>query len=504
MSTLQTLEASAPIGLAFVDQDFRFVHANEMLASFSHSTVSELVGRTVEQVVPDIWSQVEPIYRRVLMYGESVQNIEVTSESITEPGRRQSWLANYYPVKLLDETIGVGMVVIDVTERRHADQVRAVAMRQLAEGVYTVDSLGCLTSMNEAAARMLGWSESELMNRRMRDFVLVGDEGGSGVTRGDRELLRVRHEGVSVRLESHAYRTKDGSILPVSVSASPLIIGDLVEGVVVFRDITEEKSERIRIKRELDALTWVGRIREALDEDRMVLHTQPIVPLFDGRPSEELLIRMTGRDNELILPGSFLPVAEKYGLITEIDQWVLKQAINRAAQGIHVGANVSAESIVSFDLLSLIAHELKTTGADPGNLVFEITETALVGPWREGRGVRRSRCRDRMPRCAGRLRHRLRRIHLPQAASDRLPEDRHRVRPGPRHQTRPTARRRGDREARSGVRLQDDGRRRGGPADAGVLLHELEVDYRPGLPARAPWTDLTFAVPRTTLMPMAM
>ena len=46
----------------------------------------------------------------------------------------------------------------------------------------------------------------------------------------------------------------------------------------MFRDITEEKSERLRMARELDALTWVGRIREALDENRFVLYAQPIVP----------------------------------------------------------------------------------------------------------------------------------------------------------------------------------------------------------------------------------
>ena len=121
----------------------------------------------------------------------------------------------------------------------------------------------------------------------------------------------------------------------------------------------------------------------------MVLYSQPIVPLGDGHPSEELLIRMTGRDLELILPGSFLPVAEKYGLITEIDQWVLRQAVKRAALGLHVGVNVSAESIVSLDLVSFIAHELDTTGADPSNLVFEITETALMRDIEKGEAFAR-------------------------------------------------------------------------------------------------------------------
>jgi EAL domain-containing protein (putative c-di-GMP-specific phosphodiesterase class I) len=143
------------------------------------------------------------------------------------------------------------------------------------------------------------------------------------------------------------------------------------------------------VQRELTALTWVGRIREALDEDRLVLYSQPIVPLRGGRPSEELLIRMEGRNGELIAPDAFLGVAEKYGLITEIDQWVVRQAVALAATGRHVGANLSAESIVSIDLLTLIEHELQQTGADPSNLVFEITETSLMRDIEKGHAFAR-------------------------------------------------------------------------------------------------------------------
>ena len=103
-----------------------------------------------------------------------------------------------------------------------------------------------------------------------------------------------------------------------------------------------------------------------------------MVPLAGGQPHEELLLRMMGRNGEYIAPGAFLPVAEKYGLITEIDQWVIKQAISRAAAGHHVGVNLSAESIVALDLVRLIEHEIQLTGANASNIAFEITETALM------------------------------------------------------------------------------------------------------------------------------
>jgi EAL domain-containing protein (putative c-di-GMP-specific phosphodiesterase class I) len=123
----------------------------------------------------------------------------------------------------------------------------------------------------------------------------------------------------------------------------------------------------------------VGRVREALDEGRFVLYSQPIVPLNGGTGSEELLLRMLGRDGEIIPPGTFLPVAEKYGLVGEIDRWVVGQAARLATSGRRVEANLSAQSIGNLDLLSLIAREMSEAGTDPSDLVFEITETALMG-----------------------------------------------------------------------------------------------------------------------------
>jgi EAL domain-containing protein (putative c-di-GMP-specific phosphodiesterase class I) len=87
---------------------------------------------------------------------------------------------------------------------------------------------------------------------------------------------------------------------------------------------------------------------------------------------------MVGRDGQLIAPGAFLGVAERYGLITEIDRWVVRKGARLAAQGHHVSVNLSAESVVTSGMLALIDHEIDDAAADPSNLVFEITETALM------------------------------------------------------------------------------------------------------------------------------
>ncbi len=369
LSTLETLQSSAPVGLGFVDRDFRIVHINEKLAAVNGSRVEDQVGKTVSQVVPEIWPQIEAFYRNALDNDEAVSNIEISGEIPTEPGRRHYWLASYYPVHLRTEIIGVGVVVVDVTELREAEEFRSIAMNQMAEGLFVIDDRARLTYMNVAATKMLGWTEADLIGTSLYDL--------GHTKQGDRTLVSPTMQ--SAHGDEDVYVCKDGSTIPVAYSAAPIFSGTVGHGaVVVFRDITKEKAERIRVERELAALTWVGRIREALDEDRFVLYSQPIVPLTGGRPSEELLLRMLGRNGELIAPGAFMGVAEKYSLIEEIDRWVVRQAVQLAATGRHVGANLSAESIVTLDLLALIEHELRLAAADPSNLVFEITETALM------------------------------------------------------------------------------------------------------------------------------
>jgi PAS domain S-box-containing protein len=321
----------------------------------------------------------EAVYRRALA-GEAVSNLDLSVPNAEAPGQIRHWLASYYPVRVNDEIVGVGNVMFDITERREAEEFRRVVMDNLAEGLYTLDADGCLTYMNPAASRMLGWTAEELVGKRMHEAVHFQRSDGTPIPAEDCPLLHVRDQGRTIRMLDDAFTRKDGSIFPIAYSSAPLQSGCTPQGVVVvFRDTTEEKKEQASVQRQLATLTWVGRIREAIDENRLILHSQPIKALKGGRPSQELLLRMIGRDGELIQPGSFLPIAEKYGLVGEIDRWVIAQAISIAVDtGSIVEANISAASIGTIDLLPFIEHRLKETGADPANLVFEITETALM------------------------------------------------------------------------------------------------------------------------------
>ena len=288
-------------------------------------------------------------------------------------------LVSCYPVRVEGEVTGVGIVLVDISERRQAEELRSVVMDTMAEGLYVVDHEGRLVLMNAAASRMLGWSEDELRGKPAHSAFHHHHADGSPHPAEECDLKDVWSAGKLVRSRDDAFTSKDGSILPVAYSAAPLINGPHVRGaVVVFRDITAEKSEQARLQRELNALTWVGRTRDALDENRLVLYGQPIVPLNGGERGEELLLRMVDRDGEIILPGSFLPSAEKYGLIGEIDRWVVTEAIPLARPGRRIEINLSADSVGNPEMLRFIGRQLRDSNADPSSIVFEITETALM------------------------------------------------------------------------------------------------------------------------------
>jgi EAL domain-containing protein (putative c-di-GMP-specific phosphodiesterase class I) len=129
---------------------------------------------------------------------------------------------------------------------------------------------------------------------------------------------------------------------------------------------------------------WLSRLRAALRDRSFTLHFQPIVSLVDGSVSQhEALLRLADEpDGSLVSPGRFLPAAERYGLIGQIDRMVLEDVsallgAERAA-GIRIAVNLSALSVSDRRMLEHVRRCLSWHGADPAQLVVEITETAAI------------------------------------------------------------------------------------------------------------------------------
>ncbi len=144
------------------------------------------------------------------------------------------------------------------------------------------------------------------------------------------------------------------------------------------------RAQRICSPAGLHRRPWLARLRRALAQDLFVLHFQPIVSLADGRVAHhEALVRLADEPGGAVVgPASFLPAAERYGLIREIDRMVLdKVAALLGSDGEAQGAiamNLSAVSLTDGDMLAHIQRGLERNGADPARLIVEVTETASI------------------------------------------------------------------------------------------------------------------------------
>ncbi len=130
---------------------------------------------------------------------------------------------------------------------------------------------------------------------------------------------------------------------------------------------------------------WAARVREMLERDRFQLVYQPIVSVSDGRVQDyEVLVRMVCDDGEVILPGGFMPAAERFGLIHSVDRWIVGRAITqlsnlrRQGHAVCFSVNLSGKAFEDDTLLPLIHDRLAETGLDPSWLTFEITESAAI------------------------------------------------------------------------------------------------------------------------------
>jgi PAS domain S-box-containing protein len=239
---LTTLQAEAPVGFGFVDRDLRLVRLNQEMASMLGVRVEEVAGTPLFELLPPaLWEQVEPVYRHVLTSGEAVRGQRVVDAQGTSDTREIA--TTHYPVRVGGEIIGVGVVFLDVTDRVRADRFRSAVMSQVGEGVCTLDRNGRLTSLNSAASKMLGWTESELRGRYMHEVVNLHQPGGTLLSATERVFLTPESPGPLEQYDGELFTRKDGSTFPVAYSAVPLRIGTTVEGVVVvFRDVSEAGS----------------------------------------------------------------------------------------------------------------------------------------------------------------------------------------------------------------------------------------------------------------------
>ena len=130
---------------------------------------------------------------------------------------------------------------------------------------------------------------------------------------------------------------------------------------------------------------WMRKLREAIDNDLFKMRFQPVVNIESGETSHhEVLLRLTMDDGETVGPDMFLPAAVRFGLMAEIDAWMIENALAALVRyseddpDLRFAVNLSANAFETEDLSGFVASQLEKNGLKPSRVVFEITENLAV------------------------------------------------------------------------------------------------------------------------------
>lgn len=128
-------------------------------------------------------------------------------------------------------------------------------------------------------------------------------------------------------------------------------------------------------------------LTRALEEEKFRLYCQPIFAIQNGKPrvaNYEILVRLLDDNNELVMPGSFIPAAERYGLMSKVDRWVIKNAFqqynthSKNNRAVKIAINLSGNSLNDEKLLEFVEEQLAINRVPTSAVCFEITETAVI------------------------------------------------------------------------------------------------------------------------------
>jgi diguanylate cyclase (GGDEF)-like protein/PAS domain S-box-containing protein len=432
---LSALLAAMDTGILFVSHDNRVVYTNPaFIRIWMIAPGTRLIGRTPQEALSSsasVLARPEDQSKRVLQLPRENEIVGVLEIQMAD-GRLVT--QQLHAVEdVYGRPVGHLWLFQDVTrERQTADQLIYLAERDALTGLYNRHRF------NEELSRMIADAQRHesrvaLLFFDLDDFKYINDTFGHRA--GDAMLIRVAGEVAGQVRRNELFARLGGDEFAILVpDISDEMLRGLAEritraiamvrfqyegqnlrlttslGIAVFPDHADNVEDLIaradtamyqakeagknawRIYRsDLDStfqmvrrLSWNDRILHALENNLMDLQFQGVYSTEDRSLSHfEVLVRMHDQDDPsvLLMPGQFIPVAEKSGKILEIDRWVLRESIQMLAELPAIPAlavNISGRSFDEPTLPQYIAEQLKRHGVAPRRLMVELTETSAV------------------------------------------------------------------------------------------------------------------------------
>lgn len=391
-----------------IDADGKIRTANEASGHLSRVPPHEQIGRNIRELISAVSGEATVAVPygpapKVLVANSVIETdgdavTAVIAHDISERSRfeeRLAYQANHDALTGLPNRFAV---------LEHLDHLAQVGAEDVA--VLFVD-LDTFKSVNDTHGHAVGdkvlANVASTLTRCVRGDEFVGRLGG------DEFVVVVREFSQPADVVALGYRAiraieqpqeHDGHVFVLSASVGVAIQGPGVAALDTIRhadNAVYQAKRRGRGRVELFDATMQEEIeheaalelalRQAVRNGELVIHLQPVVDLANGRiTGAEALVRWERPGCGLVPPGDFIPIAERSSLIYEIERWVLTQACERVAAwrrrdpdcSYRIAVNISGRHLIEGDLLDDIDAALILTGADPGMLELELTETQLL------------------------------------------------------------------------------------------------------------------------------
>ena len=332
-----------------------------------------------------------------------------------------TWQANHCPItnlpnrNYLEESLRK-----EVQRIQRSDECSAFLYIDLDRFTYINDTVS-----HDAGDKLL-IEVSRLLESRLRQSDVLarlgGDEFGVLLTNISSESIENVAEQFRSMFDDYQFQHEDRTY-KISASVGVEVInkdtqshGDVFanadvschiakkEGRNAVHVYTPERDDKATMDNELD---WSSKIHTALDDNKFQLHFQPILSLHDldmdklpndgtlgeyfaeqsetaGFNTYEVLLRMPDMDGKVIPPGAFLPTAERFNIMPNIDEWVINQTMQQMAEldpeynDVSFTINLSGQSLDAEFIVPLVSQGMKKYNLEPSRFLFEITESSAI------------------------------------------------------------------------------------------------------------------------------
>lgn len=339
----------------------------------------------------------EPSQHREI--SDIVEALETTATALSERDAQLQDLANHDSLTgLYNRRRFVEILRAEVLDVMQRDKSSALFFIDLDQFKYINDACG-----HPAGDRLIRKVADELQRSIGRNDVIArfgGDEFAVLIRAVDAAGAQTAAERILTNMRRMAH-IEDEKIFHVHCSIGITIMSgtnlhhdELInQADIACREAKSAGRNRLSIyetpqdgsKNAVTDMSWMNCLRQALDEDLFEIRFQPINNIESGETTHhELLIRVLAEDGKLISPDAFLPSAVRFGLMTEIDFWMIRHAAkayeeySRPGEDLKFAINLSANAFENDDLTGYVQKTFEQYNVDPSKIIFEITESLAI------------------------------------------------------------------------------------------------------------------------------